>query len=118
MVREFDVLEHIPFVFVAWVGGFDGKAHCAYGKDNIDDFGERDVVIFDSIDAEPLAPERLLSDTTPSSSASNLINVSLSRARGKLVILADVAYFRRRDPAGIISRVLAAAQRSGAVVTG
>ena len=79
--------------------------------------GERDVVIFDSIDAEPLAPERLLSDTTPSSSASNLINVSLSRARGKLVILADVAYFRRRDPPGIISRVLAAAQRSGAVVT-
>ena len=80
--------------------------------------GERDVVIFDTVDAEPLAPGRLLSDTTPSSSASNLINVSLSRARGKLVILADVAYFRRRDPTGVISRVLAAAQESGAVVAG
>jgi hypothetical protein len=80
--------------------------------------GERDVVIFDTVDAEPLAPGRLLSDTTPSSSASNLINVSLSRARGKLVILADVAYFRRHHPTGVISRVLAAAQESGAVVAG
>lgn len=76
--------------------------------------GERDVVIVDTVDAEPL----LLSDRRPGSSASNLINVSLSRARGKLVIIADVPYFRRHDPAGIISRVLAAAQARGAVVGG
>ena len=78
--------------------------------------GERDVVIFDTVDAEPLPPGRLLSGKTPSSSASNLINVSLSRARGKLIILADIGYFRRHDPAGIISQVLAAAQKTGTVV--
>lgn len=78
--------------------------------------GERDVVIVDTVDAEPLSPGRLLSDRLPTSSAANLINVSVSRARGKLVIVADAPYFRRRDPAGIISRVLAAAQRLGTVV--
>jgi hypothetical protein len=78
--------------------------------------GERDVVIVDTVDAEPLSPGRLLSDRLPTSSASNLINVSVSRARGKLVIIADAPYFRRRDPAGIVSRVLTAAQTLGTVV--
>lgn len=78
--------------------------------------GERDVVIFDTVDADPMPPGRLLSGKSPGSSAPNLINVSLSRARGKLLILADLAYFRRHDPAGIISQVLAAAQRSGTTI--
>ena len=78
--------------------------------------GERDVVLFDTVDAEPLPPGRLLSAKAPGSSAANLVNVSLSRARGKLVILADGAYFRRRDPAGIVARVLAAAAQGSAVV--
>ena len=77
--------------------------------------GERDVVIFDTVDAEPLPPGRLLSGKAPNSSATNLINVSLSRARGKLIILADVAYLRRHDPSGILSNVLAAAGRDGAL---
>lgn len=75
--------------------------------------GERDVVIFDTVDAEPLPPGRLLSGKAPNSTATNLINVSLSRARGKLIILADVAYLRRHDPSGVLSSVLAAASRDG-----
>ncbi|MFB3040949.1 MAG: DEAD/DEAH box helicase, partial [Candidatus Poribacteria bacterium] len=47
---------------------------------------ERDLVIFDTVDASPLSPGVLLSDSFPRSSARNLINVSLSRARGKLII--------------------------------
>jgi anion-transporting ArsA/GET3 family ATPase len=77
--------------------------------------GERDVVIVDTVDAEPLPPGRLLSDRRGSSSAANLINVSVSRARGKLVIIADAPYFHRRDPAGIIDRVLTAAREVGTV---
>jgi superfamily I DNA and/or RNA helicase len=79
--------------------------------------GERDVVVVDTVDAEPLPPGRLLSDRRPLSSASNLINVSISRARGKLVIVADAPYFRRRDPAGMIDRVLTAAQELGTIVS-
>ena len=77
--------------------------------------GERDVVVFDTVDADPLPPGRLLSGKTPGSSAPNLINVSLSRARGKLLIIADVGYFHRHDPCGIISQVLTAATRAGTV---
>jgi anion-transporting ArsA/GET3 family ATPase len=79
--------------------------------------GERDVVVVDTVDAEPLPPGRLLSDRRGPSSAANLINVSVSRARGKLVIIADAPYFRRRDPAGIIDRVLTAAQELGTIVS-
>jgi superfamily I DNA and/or RNA helicase len=75
--------------------------------------GERDVVIFDTVDADHLPPGRLLSGKMPGSSAPNLINMSISRARGKLLIVADVEYFRRHDPSGIISQVLAAALQSG-----
>ena len=78
--------------------------------------GERDIVIFDTVDCDPLPPGRLLSGKSPGSSAPNLINVSLSRARGKLIIVADVSYFRRHDPSGIISQVLAAAQVSATVI--
>jgi hypothetical protein len=78
--------------------------------------GERDVVIFDTVDAEPMLPGRLLSDKAPGASAPNLINVSLSRARGKLLLLADAAYFQRHDPGGIVQLVLEQARRSGCVL--
>jgi hypothetical protein len=48
---------------------------------------ECDVVILDLADAAPMRPSGLVTD------APNLLNVSISRARGKLVIVADVAYF-------------------------
>ncbi len=69
---------------------------------------ERDVVILDLVDAAPMRPSALLSD------APNLLNVSISRPRGKLVIVADVAYFKSVAPDGLVSellRVAAAASR-------
>ena len=48
---------------------------------------ECDVVILDLADAAPMRPSALVTD------APNLLNVSISRARGKLVIVADVTYF-------------------------
>jgi hypothetical protein len=47
---------------------------------------ECDMVILDLVDAAPLRPSALVTDP-------NLLNVSISRARGKLVIIADVAHF-------------------------
>jgi hypothetical protein len=70
---------------------------------------ECDVVILDLVDAAPMRPGTLLGD------APNLLNVSISRARGKLVIVADVAYFESSARDGIVAAMLrAAAARSGA----
>jgi superfamily I DNA and/or RNA helicase len=75
--------------------------------------GERDVVILDTVDAAPLTPGVLLTDQSPISSAKNLLNVSLSRARGKLIILADVAYFQRASPGSLINEMLVQASQTG-----
>jgi AAA domain-containing protein len=64
---------------------------------------ECDVVILDLVDAAPLRPGTLLAD------APNLLNVSISRARGKLVIVADVAYFKTAAPDGLVAELLRAA---------
>jgi superfamily I DNA and/or RNA helicase len=75
--------------------------------------GERDVVIIDTVDTAPLTPGVLLAGQSPASSAPNLINVSLSRARGKLIIVSDVAYFARYAPHSILNLVLDRAMRVG-----
>jgi hypothetical protein len=54
---------------------------------------EADVVIIDLVDGAPLRPGLLLNDQRPGSAARALLNVSISRARAKLIVLADMAYF-------------------------
>ena len=66
---------------------------------------ERDVVILDLVDASPMPPSALVGDSP------NLLNVSISRARGKLVIVADVAYFEAQAPNGLVATLLRAARR-------
>ena len=66
---------------------------------------ECDVVIIDLVDAAPMRQSALLAE------APNLLNVSISRARGKLVIVADVAYFAATSPDGIVSALLRACSR-------
>ncbi|MBV8757445.1 MAG: DNA2/NAM7 family helicase, partial [Deltaproteobacteria bacterium] len=63
---------------------------------------ECDVVLLDLVDAPPMRPSALVGESP------NLLNVSISRARGKLVIVADVAYFAATD--GIVAALLRAAQ--------
>jgi superfamily I DNA and/or RNA helicase len=75
--------------------------------------GERDVVIFDTVDAPPLLPGVLLSDRSFTSSSKNLVNVSISRARGKLIIVSDVAYFSHNSPESIINQMLYRAISAG-----
>ena len=74
---------------------------------------ERDMVILDTVDTEPFRPGVLLADNSPQSSARNLLNVSVSRARGKLIIIADIAYFRKHAPAGTVTEILATAAKDG-----
>ncbi len=64
---------------------------------------ECDVVILDLVDAAPMRPSGLLAD------APNLLNVSISRARGKLMIVADVAYFESVAPGGLVAEMVRAA---------
>lgn len=77
---------------------------------------ERDLIIFDAVDSEPLRPGVLLSGAGPRSSAANLINVSISRARGKLVIVADRGYFETKAGEGILTEVLRRAESGGALI--
>ncbi len=63
---------------------------------------ECDVVLIDLVDAAPMRQSSLLA------AEPNLLNVSISRARGKLVIVADVAYFATSAPGGIVSALLTA----------
>ncbi len=74
---------------------------------------ERDVVILDTVDAEPMRPGVLLNERGLNSSALKLVNVALSRARGKLIIVADVAFFKARAPDGVVSKVIARALAGG-----
>jgi len=67
---------------------------------------ERDVVILDLVDTSPLRPGVLLAGASSDGAAERLLNVSLSRARGKLVIVADVAYFLREAPNSPVARML------------
>ena len=57
-----------------------------------------------------MRPSALLAD------APNLLNVSISRARGKLVIVADVSYFQTMDPDGLVAALLRAAGSGAEVV--
>jgi superfamily I DNA and/or RNA helicase len=77
---------------------------------------ECDIVIIDLVDAPPMRPGILLAGGRSQSDACNLLNVSLSRARGKLVIVADVAYFEEHAPGGIVAAILRDATREGARV--
>jgi hypothetical protein len=78
---------------------------------------ERDAVILDTVDGDPFPPGVLLAGTREGSSAENLLNVSVSRARGKLVVIADVSYYRKRAPGSPVTRLLEEMERRGAAVT-
>ena len=72
---------------------------------------ERDLVILDAVDASPLRPGILLASRDDSSR--KLLNVSLSRARGKLILVADVRYFESRARGSAMQEALEAALASG-----
>ncbi|HSH83015.1 MAG TPA: AAA domain-containing protein, partial [Herpetosiphonaceae bacterium] len=74
---------------------------------------ERDMIILDTVDTAPFRPGILLTGTGPGSAARNLVNVAISRARGKLVLIADVPYFRATAPAGAITEMLNRASTLG-----
>ncbi len=74
---------------------------------------ERDLVILDTVDTAPERPGVLLAGKTSASPAPHLLNVSISRAKGKLVIVSDVAYYRSRAAGSAIDQVLSAAGKAG-----
>ena len=74
---------------------------------------ERDVVILDTVDAEPMKPGVLLSERGAHSTAQNLINVAISRARGKLIVVADVGYFEQRAAGSVVARMVGRALAVG-----
>jgi superfamily I DNA and/or RNA helicase len=74
---------------------------------------ERDVIILDTVDAAPMKPGVLLSERGAHSTAQNLINVAISRARGKLIVVADVGYFEQRAAGSVVTRMVTRALAVG-----
>ena len=74
---------------------------------------ERDIVILDTVDTDPMKPGVLLTDLSPHSTSGNLINVSISRARGKLIIVSDLTYFMTQAQNSVMSKVLGEALTRG-----
>ena len=71
------------------------------------------MIILDTVNTAPFRPGVLLTGTGPSSAARNLVNVGISRARGKLVLMADVAYFRTMAPGSAVTELFDRASSSG-----
>jgi hypothetical protein len=63
---------------------------------------ERDLVILDLTDSEPLKPGILVTGEY----GRNLLNVALSRARGKLIVVSERAYFIEKAPHSVIHELL------------
>jgi len=74
---------------------------------------ECDVVIIDLVDSAPMRPGLLLAGDRVTSEARNLLNVSVSRARGKLIIVADLEYFEESAPLAIVTTLLRESVRDG-----
>ena len=70
----------------------------------------------DPVDGEPYKPGVLLTGDSVGSSAANLLNVSISRARGKLIVVSDLGYFRSRAAGTPIDRLLGAGSARGLVM--
>lgn len=78
---------------------------------------ERDLVILDTVDGEPYTPGVLLAGDSLGSSAANLLNVSISRARGKLIVISDLTYFRKNAHTKPIGRLLDAISNRELVIS-
>ena len=63
-----------------------------------------------------MPPGILLAGPPGRSSSANLINVSISRARGKLVVIADRPFYAASAAGGPLCAVLDAIKREGTLV--
>ncbi len=63
---------------------------------------EKDVIILDLTDAEPLPPGIL----TNGKDAPNLLNVAMSRAKGKLIVIAEKDYFYNKAGNSKLNEIL------------
>jgi len=77
---------------------------------------ERDLVIMDTVDTAPFPPGVLVAGDRPGQPAANLVNVAVSRARGKLIVVADRAHYLSACPRAAIARVIEECAAAGVVV--
>lgn len=69
--------------------------------------GESDCVIFDLVEGPVHNVTAMIDDSKDGSNARLLINVALSRARSKLIVIANARYFRKKvSPSAVINKIL------------
>ena len=80
---------------------------------------ERDAIVFDVTDAYPIERLGILLKGSYPSDATRLVNVACSRARGKLIFLADLSHIRSvANATDSISEALDFVAEQGAVIDG
>lgn len=57
---------------------------------------ERDIIIFDGVESYPLLKPGILMSKNENNSLTRLVNVAISRARGKLIVLANLDYWEHK----------------------
>jgi len=67
---------------------------------------EKDVIIIDTVDTNPMKPGFLLNDQSVFSTSDNLLNVAISRARYKVIIIADKKYILSQNGKKGLKKVL------------
>jgi len=77
---------------------------------------ESDVVIFDTVDTHPMKPGILFRENGINSHSKKLINVAISRAKYKLIIIIDHLYFEKYAPTSVVTSLLQYSIKNGAFV--
>jgi len=78
---------------------------------------EKQIIIFDISDSEPHNPSRLVAGA--STDHLRLLNVAISRAQDKLVLIADLDYVGRRIPVQeLLAKILLDVRSNGKIIDG
>jgi len=76
--------------------------------------GERDIIILDTVEGPGVKVAPMLDDTTKDSDAPLLLNVAMTRARCKVLLLANLKYLKGElSPETVLHRIITAFQQNG-----
>lgn len=67
---------------------------------------QKEVILFDLTDADPLGPGKLLDEGKSGDDAKRLLNVAFSRASSKLILLLSTYYVRRKYTGKILGEII------------
>ena len=96
---------------------FPGAGHIYINTVHKFQGSERQVIIFDTVDGPPLRPGKLIDDRMPEGDDERLINVALTRAQKKLIIIGDSRYIQdEHSGSSLLKKILNYLKQKGNLV--